>query len=319
MTDELILRTALPGDADGLAELIHRSTNAWYRGKFGYEVFACSPAEVRLFVDTYEALDPGRCLVIEDVQAGVLAGSCFVHPRATHISLGILNVDAAYTGRGIARRLVNAVTQQADAMGLPTRLVSSAMNLDSYSLYSRAGFVPYSFFQDMLIEAPLGLLTVKDPAARHARRCVTPTTHADVPSLTELELACLGIQRPDDLAYFVDHASSGWQVLTARDEAGKVTGYLASIAQPACRIVGPGVSVDEPTMVALLAEQLERRAGETMLVVAPADRPGVVDQLYHWGARNCETHVAQCRPAAGSAIRPSVSGVFLPTFLPETA
>ncbi|MBX2851838.1 MAG: GNAT family N-acetyltransferase [Phycisphaeraceae bacterium] len=319
MADDLILRTAEPRDADRLAELIHRSTNAWYRTKLGYEVFSCTPSDVRLFVDTYEALDPGRCLVVEDVQAGALAGSCFVHPRKTHTSLGILNVDADYFGQGVARRLVQAVTDQADRLGLPTRLVSSAMNLDSYSLYSRAGFVPYAFFQDMLVDVPASEPEINAETARAARQRVRPAMQRDVPALIDLEMQHLGIERPDDLSYFIANAGGAWHTLVVDDQAGVPCGYLAAIDHPACRIIGPGLAGDESAMIALLAAQLGQHPGQTMLVVTPADRPGVVRQLYRWGARNCETHVAQCRPEAGSAEKPTVTGVFVPTFLPETA
>jgi len=319
MLDDLILRTAGPDDANRLAELIHRSTNAWYRDKLGHEVFSCSPADVRLFVDTYEALDPGRCLVVEDPGVCTLAGSCFVHPRSTHVSLGILNVDAAYFGKGVARQLVQAITDQADALGLPTRLVSSAMNLDSYSLYSRAGFVPYAFFQDMLMSIPDHESAIDDPVAQDARQRVRSATQDDVSALTALEAEHLGIARPDDLSYLISNVNGAWHTLVVEDEAGSPSGYLAAIDHPASRIIGPGLACDEAAMIALIAAQLGQHPGQTMLLVVPADRPEVVCQLYRWGARNCETHVAQCRPAPGSSVKPRVSGVFLPTFMPETA
>ena len=319
MSNELILRTAGPGDVDRLAELIHRSTNAWYRGKFGYEVFACSPEDVRLFVETYEALDPGQCLLIEDVQAGALAGSCFVHPRSTHVSLGILNVDEPYFGKGVARRLVQAVTDQADALGLPTRLVSSAMNLDSFSLYSHAGFVPYAFFQDMLIDVPEVEPAIEDPTAQAVRERVRPAIQDDVPAIAELERRHLGILRAEDLSYFVANANGCWTTLVVEGPAGGLSGYLAAIDHPASRIIGPGLAIDEASMTALLAGQLGQHPGQTMLAVVPSDWPGLVHQLYRWGGRNCETHVAQCRPVSGIGAKPGVSGVFLPTFMPETA
>ncbi len=315
----LRLRHAHFADADRIAQLIHRSTNAWYREHFGHEVFTCSPSEIRLFIDVYDALDPGRCLVIEDPSTGELAGSCFVHPRATHVSLGILNVDPNYFGRGVAGSLVRAVTDLADDLRLPTRLVSSAMNLDSYSLYTRAGFVPYAFFQDVLIQAPADEPAIDDGLARSARERVRPATLRDVPALVALEQKRLGITRTDDLAYFIANAHGYWHTLVVEDEQGELAGYVVSIAQPACRIIGPGVAVDQSAMIALIAAQLGYRAGQTMLVVAPADQSGLIRQLYRWGGRNCETHVAQCRPVPGTNASPRVAGVFLPTFLPESA
>lgn len=319
MGDPFRLRNAGPGDADRLAELIHRSTNAWYSQKLGHEVFNCTPSDVRLFVDTYEALDPGRCLIVEQITTGAIAGSCFVHARATHISLGILNVDAAFFGMGVARRLVDAVIEQADDLGLAIRLVSSAMNLDSYSLYTRAGFVPYAFFQDILIDSPHAEPPIDDPSARAARERIRPATQDDVTALVSLELKCAGIARPSDLSYLIANPPGCWNVLVGADPAGGLAGYLAAIDHPACRIIGPGCAADESTMTALLAAQLGAHTGKAMLVVAPAIHSALVQQLYRWGGRNCETHVAQCRPARGSSLLPQLSGVFLPTFLPETA
>ncbi len=319
MPEDLILRHATPSDAGRLGELIFHSTNAWYRENLGHEVFQCASEDVRLFVEVYEAIDPGRCLVVEDQNTGALAGSCFVHPRPTHVSLGILNVDPAYFGRGIARRLLQAVTDQADALGLPTRLVSSAMNLDSYSLYTRAGFVPYAFFQDILIQPPDGEPEIDDPAAQPAQQRVRPGGRGDVAALVELEREYVGIERPGDLAYFVENALGCWRTRIVEGTAGAIDGYLASIDHPACRIIGPGVAVDEPTMIALIAALLTEHAGQPVLVIAPADRPALIAQLYRWGGRNCETHVAQCRPVPGTAVAAGVRGVFLPTFLPETA
>lgn len=40
------------------------------------------------------------------------------------------------------------------AGGLPVRLLSSALNLDSYSLYQCGGFAPYVLYQDMVIPVP---------------------------------------------------------------------------------------------------------------------------------------------------------------------
>lgn len=319
MPDELLLRTANDDDTAALAELIHHSTNDWYRKHLGHEVFACSAEDVRLFAEVYASLDPGRCLVLEDVATGVIAGSCFVHPRPMHVSLGILNVNSAYAGQGVARRLVQAVIDQADQLKLPTRLVSSAMNLDSYSLYTRMGFVPYAFFQDVLIEAPATEPPLDAPIARSARERVRKARPEDVPAISALERELLSIERPDDTAYFIDNALGRWHTLIVESEQGALQGYLVSIDHPACRIIGPGLAIEPAAMSALVAAQLGHRAGQTMLVVAPADQPSLIQQLYRWGGRNCETHVAQCRPVSGIGAKPGVSGVFLPTFMPETA
>src|SRR5438067_174488 len=130
---DLRLRTMLPTDWPEVAELIQVSTNYWYQRTGKPPIFTCRPEDVQLFCEVYEDLDPGCCILAESTSTGRIAGSCFFHPRPTHVSLGIMNVHPNYFGRHVASKLLKFITDRADAEGKPTRLVSSAMNLDSYS------------------------------------------------------------------------------------------------------------------------------------------------------------------------------------------
>ena len=105
----------------------------------------------RLTADVYEALDPGCCLVALD-QAGALAGSAFFHPRETHVGVGVVTVHPKDFGSGVGRALMDEILRIAN--GKPLRLVSSAMNLDSFSLYTRLGFVPQIILQSMTLHVP---------------------------------------------------------------------------------------------------------------------------------------------------------------------
>ena len=136
-----------PGEESAIAALIYESTNSWYQKKLGYKLFTGEPEDCRLFPDTYEALDTGCCIVAEI--DGKIAGSCFYHPRDTHFGLGIMNVLPEFASQGVAKGLLDQVIEKAGDH--PIRLVSSAMNLDSFSLYTRAGFVPVAVYQDMTI------------------------------------------------------------------------------------------------------------------------------------------------------------------------
>ena len=305
----LLLRPMTAEDFSAVAELIYHSTNAWYEQHFGRRVFTCEPSDASVFCAVYDAIDPGQAVVVEDTDTGALAGSCFVHPRPTHVSLGILNTAPQFAGRGVARMLVRHVTDLADRLDLPTRLVSSAMNLDSYSLYNRSGFVVTGFFQDMLVTVPeAGLET---PAYTGRVRAATPE---DLPQITALEQRVVGIARPEDWAYFARNAQGIWTLLVAEDQAGSVTGVLCAVDHPGSSMIGPGVMADDLSAIALLAEHLNQRRGRTTLIVVPADRPALAAAIYAWGGRNCETHVSQCRGQA-----PPINGVMVPTFLPETA
>ena len=137
-----------------VAELIYHSTNSWYSTNGKETIFKGPPADTLLFCQVYEDIDPGCCLIAQCKETGKIAGSCFYHPRKTHVSLGIMNVSPDFFGQGIARRLLTKIIQMADDQSLPVRLVSSAQNLDSFSLYTRQGFPRLRHFRICILKLP---------------------------------------------------------------------------------------------------------------------------------------------------------------------
>jgi GNAT superfamily N-acetyltransferase len=299
----MTIRTMREGETDAVARLIHRSTNAWYQQRLGKVVFAGGPEDCRVFPQVYEALDPGCCLVAEI--DGELAGSCFYHPRETHVALGIMNAAAEHAGKGVAGALLAAVIERAGEW--PLRLVSSAMNLDSYSLYTRAGFTPVAVYQDMVM--PAGGAG-PEPLLAGALR---PAVAADVGTMADLEHGLTGIRREKDCGFFIHNAAGIWRTWIHEDASGQVDGWLASVDHPGCRMLGPGVAVDEPTALALVVRQLSLPRGGPPIVLVPAAASGLVAELYRRGGRNVELHLAQVR---GHWQPPR--GVVFPTFLPES-
>ena len=294
-----------------VAELIHVSTNAYYTSHGMAAIFTGDPEiTTRLFCEVYEDLDPGCCLVAAHPSTGRLMGSCFYHPRETHYSLGIMNVHPSYFGKGVARRLLSKITDLADADRKPTRLVSSALNLDSFSLYSRAGFIPFATYQDVLITVGTDGVDL----AASARGGIRSATLDDVDEIVALEEELSGIGRRQDWAYFIENRLRVWHVSVSTDGGGKVNGVLASIGHPGSRIVGPGVMRDEGIAVSLAAAELDRHKSETVLMLIPVLARQLLEVAYGWGARNCEIHLAQCRGRQAPS-----SGVAIPTFMPETA
>ena len=303
---ELVLRPMREGEREGVGRLVHASTNAWYRAHRGHEIFSCTPEECALFPRVYEALDPGCCLLAFDGET--LLGSCFWHPRETHVSVGIVNVAPDAFGRGVASALLRAVLADADARNLPVRLVSSALNLDSYSLYTKLGFVPRQVFQDMQLPARASLPAPLPESAR-----VRPGRPSDAPKMAALERERVGLSREKDFAYFLENAENIWGVSVLESESGEMEGFLASVSHPASRMLGPGFSLTESGMAALIRAEHARFGESPPVMVVPAGSAGLVQTLYGWGARNLELHVAQVR---GEWRAPG--GVWLPTFLPET-
>lgn len=293
----------LPGDWGEVADLIHFSTNHWYQTHGMAGVFTGDPVDSELFCRVYESLDPGCCLVMESERTGRIVGSCFYHPRATHFSIGIVNVHPAYFGKGVGRRMLRAVIEKADAEGKPLRLVSSALNLDSFSLYTRAGFVPRQVFQDMVLTVPesgLSGITINER--------VRAASTDDIPAMVALERDISGIGRERDYRYFLQNAEGIWRVFVLQSESGGLDGFLVSGT-----MLGPGVSRTEADARELFYAALDHRRGETCLCLVPADCPSLVASLYALGARNTEIHLAQIR---GEWTPPR--GVVIPSFMPET-
>ena len=289
-----------------VAELIFQSTNCWYERAGKGAIFRGDPQTCLLFCEVYEDLDPGCCIVAEDEASGRLAGSCFYHPRQTHVSLGIMNAHPDYFGQGVASKLLKFITDFADAQGKPVRLVSSATNLDSFSLYNRAGFVPRAVFQDILFPVPPNGLGPIDPRVREA------TPH-DVEQMAALEERVSGIRREKDFAYFIENRRGIGHVSVLANGQGVIEGFLCSVNHPACNMLGPGVMRTEEAAAALIRAELDRHRGRSPVFLLPSDRPNLIRQIYDWGGRNCEIHFAQVR----GSFEP-YRGVVMPTFMPET-
>lgn len=306
---ELTLRPMEAGDWDEVAELICLGTNHWYQTHGMGPIFLNGPESARLFCEVYESLDPGCCILAVNDATGKIAGSCFYHPRDSHVSLGIMNVHPNYFGASVARRLLDFVIEFADQAAKPIRLVSSALNLDSFSLYNRSGFVPRQAFQDMYIKVPESGLDFEPAGLTNVREA----TLEDVPAMLALEKELNHISREKDFRHFVENESGIWHVSVFEESNGSLSGFLVSVHHPGSNMLGPGIARTEEQAVALIHAELNCHAGRSPVFLIPVQKSELVKTMYQWGARNCEIHFSQVR---GNYDEPS--GVVMPTFMPET-
>ena len=303
------LRPMSIDDRDEVSRLIFHSTNRYYVSIGREPIFKgdeLSPSDI---FDVYERIDPGEGIVAVDDQSQQIIGSCFVHPRETHVSLGIMNAHPDHFGRGVARAILAEIIDRAREAGKPVRLVSSCFNLDSYSLYTRSGFVPFATFQDMFVPVPEGGLMQGPPNDFEVRRA----TLDDIDEMALLERRISGISRIDDYRYFIRNDDNLWRVSIVTSARG-IDGFLVSCASNALNMIGPGVARTQDHAAALFYAQLNQQQGGCPVLLVPVSCGELVRQLYDWGARNCEMHVAQSH---GPAQAPA--GVVMPTFLPESA
>ena len=221
-----------------------------------------------------------------------------------------MNVHPNYFGQGAGKLLMQEILEFAKSEGKPIRLVSSAMNLDSFTLYNRCGFVPRQVFQDMYVDVPGDGLDVPPPALAGN---VRPAQEGDSPRLADLEQELVGIRREGDFAYFIRNEDGWWHGSVIENDEGSIDGFLFSVDNAASNILGPGVARTEDQTLALLHAELNHHAGRSPVFLVPTDCRQLVDHLYGWKARNCEIHFSQ---TLGDWQEPT--GVVLPTFMPET-
>lgn len=227
-----------------------------------------------------------------------------------------MNVHPTAFGHGIARRLLQCVIDIADQQHKPIRLVSSAMNLDSFSLYTKAGFVPRQIFQDMVLDVPPQGIDLAEGLKGEIRAA----TEEDLPAMASLEERVAHIRREKDYRFLVaannekahQQNQRQWHTSVLYHQ-GELHGWMASIAHAGSHMIGPAIAQDESAALALLRHELNYRAGNRMVFLVPVDCQILVQAAYAWGARNCELHVAQVR----GEFRP-YEGVCMPTFMPET-
>lgn len=307
------LRAMKREDWAEVAELIYLSTNTWYEINRGHSIFSGGPEVCELFPRVYDQLEPGCGIVAEHQETGRIIGSCFYHPRETHVSLGIMNVHPNHFGAGVAGAILRHIIDFARATQLPLRLVSSALNLDSFSLYSRYGFVPYASYQDLAIAVPKNGFSPEERGVSSARK-VREADLEDVSAMGAVEFEISGISRERDYCYFIENDESIWQTLVV-DGSGpdEIDGFLVSVDDPGSQMIGPGVARDPDTALALILAQLDRFRGRTPVVLVPTNEPELSQALYRLGARNCELHFAQ---VLGE--NQPVKGIVMPTFMPES-
>jgi GNAT superfamily N-acetyltransferase len=299
-------------DHDEVARLLHRSLVHWYQTRLNQGGRVGDKHEpFRLFAEVYDALDPGEAIAARDPESGALLGVCFVHPRETHISVGIVATAPECAGSGVAKAMMQAVVEKARKAGLPLRLVSSLLNLDSFSLYTRLGFVPHKMFQDLMLGVPSGGMTA--PAPPGAER-VRIARLDEAGRIADFECALQGIRREKDYAFFLRNKVGDWKVWVLENAAGILVGVLVASHHRDCGMLGPGVATDDAAGAALLWRALDERRGSVAIFLIPCSAAELVQTAYSWGARNVELHTAQILGPV-----PHVRGLSFPTFLPETA
>ena len=306
----ITLRLMEEKDWDEVARLIHASLNVWYKKNRGFELVRGSWEKMLVFPRVYESLDPNCCILAVDSESGQIAGSCFFHPRPTHVSLGIMNVHPDFFDRKAAKLMLQYILDFAAKENKSVRLVSNAMNLDSFSLYNKAGFAPTCLFQEMVLKVPEEGVPCHCP-----KGCIIRDANPDdVPQMVALEMELYGIEREKDFRYFIENKQKIWHSSVLIDESGKIAGFLHSINDPGSNMLGPGIARTESQATGLICAELNQHKGRTPAWIVPSHAKETLGALYSLGAKNFEINVSQVYGTTKPA-----DGIVMPTFMPETS
>lgn len=312
MKTNIILRPLEASDITEHTSLLHSSFNSWYWKKgWGKDYFGCSPQDTSIFYDIYNDLTPGCSVAAFDDKSGKMTGSCFYHPREHHVSLGIMSVHPDYSGIGVGSKLVKHIldyTKENDFKSC--RLVSSAINMDSFSLYNRAGFIPQVTYQDMVINVPSNGFEV---SSVNGQNRVRKAVLSDVVKMGELEMEVSGIKREIDYIYAIENPRGVFHATVYENDQNEIDGFMISVKHSALNMLGPCVARTEEIAIALMRQEIQRFNGTWALFSIPMDKRKMVEQMYKWNAVNVETHL---KNVWGEFT--GFNGVSMPSFLPET-
>ncbi|MBA61737.1 MAG: GNAT family N-acetyltransferase [Planctomycetaceae bacterium] len=304
------IRTMTVDDRHEVSELIYISINHWYQTHGCQPIFTGGPSSCDIFFDVYETLDPGCGVVAEHIETGHLMASCFYHPRKHHVSLGIMTAHPNHFGCGAGKALLQHIIDYSESHNKPLRLTQSAINVDSFSLYNKAGFVPRHVYQDMFLEIPEAGFSLQPEGLNNVRAA----TDDDLLQMAELEYQIARITREKDYRFLIENKAGLWSMsVYFCPNAKKILGFLGSCAHPATNLLGPGVAINDDVAIALLAHQLNQHPGQMPVFLLPVESEKLVRTAYSWGARNCELHLCQVH----GDYHP-FEGINIPTFMPET-
>ncbi len=183
--------------------------------------------------------------------------------------VALMGVDPAYTRRGIARRMMDAVLTRLDQRGCPVVLLDATEA--GAALYTQIGFVDDSTAYEFEGEWPA---TVPEPPA--ASGTIAPLATADLDEVIAFDTPRFGADRTPVLRLL--QAEHPQQALVSRDQAGRVNGYLFMRV-----VIGPWVAADMATAERLLIAARQRLSPSPVRVLVPRSNQQACELLTRHG------------------------------------
>ncbi|MDB5100402.1 MAG: acetyltransferase [Cyanobacteria bacterium RYN_339] len=212
-----------------------------------------APAEIAT------AMAAGTMVGVRDSAGGLLAcAGIFLYPSLA--SLGLVIVRPEAQGRGLGRHVTAACVELAG-----DRPVVLAATEAGRPLYERLGFHTVGTLHKMFAATwtPIDQsVTVADGLP-------------DQVQTIDLDAAALGTSRAAFLAARIAQACDH---VSVRDGAGETVGFALAVQAPEVRVIGPVVSQDAGTALALV-DALARRHGGRLRIDVPSEHNGLVEAL----------------------------------------
>ena len=213
-------------------------------GRIIYEAFQDIAAR-HGFVPDFPAIDPAiqlaqsfiahpKIFAVVAEEDGRVVGSNFLLERDVVRAVGPITVDPKAQGRGIGRRLMDAVLERGRSAS-SIRLLQDAFNMRSLSLYTSLGFE---------VRESVVVISGRPVSQPPKEIRVRPMADEDLDSCNALSTRIHGFARANEL---LDAMQSAAPVVGERH--GRVSGYLTA---PTFWIANHGVAETEEDMKALI-------------------------------------------------------------------
>jgi GNAT superfamily N-acetyltransferase len=203
------IRVAKPTDVDACGRIIHdafRDIAARHGFAPDFPHFEAAARFAGAFIG-----HPSVFGVVAEAN-GRVVGSNFLLEGDAIRGVGPITVDPDYQGRGVGRRLMQAVLERGKgASGI--RLLQDSFNMRSLALYASLGFE---------VREPALVMTGRPRSRPRAGTTIRRLTDADLDSCNALCAQIHGFARGSELADAVQQRTA---IMVERD--GRVTGYMA--------------------------------------------------------------------------------------------
>lgn len=221
----------------------------------------------------------GRGWVACDAGGRVLGTALWWPYGEQFATAGLVVVDRHHQGKGIGRKLMNAVIDDAGARTL--QLVATRAGT---RLYEQCGFRERG-----AICQHQGVATAAPLPAGSGEASLRAVTHADISAIAQWDANAFGTPRAPVIEAVLE---SGRGILAARH--GRIAGY--ALARPAGRgtTIGPVVAEDEILAIEMIARLLPPESGFTRLDV-PADATLLGDWLQSAGVTRVDRAAVMVR------------------------